>query len=475
MSAYDERATLKAVLRSDLCSFYEKAFGLFSGDAYSHNWHIDLLADKLMQCYERKLKRLIICVPPRSGKSLLASVAFPAFIMGHDPKLKLVTVSYSQKLSSDFCRQQIQLMSQPWYRDLFPGSGLNPRKCGQEEFETLAGGARIATSAEGTLTGRGGDIIILDDIIKPQDALSDTLRTNTNEWVEHTLLSRLNDKVNGVIIVIMQRVHHDDFVSHLLEKEGWEILNLPAIATHDEKFNLSDGRMFSRKKGDALHPAREPLETLRQLEKDMTPFMFSTQYQQMPIVPGGNIIRSEWFSRYAAPPGCQGASIYQSWDTAFKNGDANDYSACITWMSFDDGTHYILDVFRAKLTYPELRAAVIKQRKKCELWGVYPPVVLMEDKASGISLIQDLKLEGLRIKAITVKDCKEMRANECALSIHDGHVLLPEYAPWLSDFLTELEAFPNGRHDDQVDALSLFLNWYRHRPRVGQGRVFGHY
>ncbi|PZP38462.1 MAG: terminase [Pseudomonas fluorescens] len=465
-----QRAALKAALRKDLSSFYRKAYGAVTGSEFSHNWHIDLLADKLVQCFERKIKRLIICVPPRSGKSLLASVAFPAWAMGQNPSLRFLTVSYAQKLSSDLCRQQMSVMQQPWYRELFPGAALNPNKRTEEEFETLAGGCRFATSALGTLTGRGGDFIILDDIIKPLDALSPTMRQKINEWVEHTLLSRLNDKINGVIIVIMQRVHHDDFVAHLMDKGGWELVSLPAIAVEDEAFTLSDGKTVGRQAGEALHPAREPLELLRQLEKDMTPFVFSTQYQQMPIQPGGNIIRTEWFGRYDHLPPLQDCTIYQSWDTAFKDGAANDYSACITWLHHE-GHYYILDVYRAKLGYPQLKEAVLAQRKKWTGYCPLPPSVLMEDAAAGISLIQDLKRQSVPVKAVPVKGSKEQRAYECSLLIHGGHIHLPVEATWLKELLIETEAFPNGRHDDQVDALSLFLNWHRHRPRVSSGTV----
>lgn len=239
-----ERDAFQALLRTSLSAFCVKVFQLLNPDEYKHAWYIDLIAGKLEQIARGELKRLIICVPPRSRKSLLASVAFPAWVMGHNPRARIVTASYNQQSASDLCTKQIDLMNREFYRQLFP-TRLSKRKCNEEHFVTTRGGERIATSPDGTLTGRGGDIIVLDDIMKPQDALSETKRKNVNEWVEHTLYSRLNDKATGSIVVVMQRVHEDDFVAHLMEKEGFECISLPAIAIEDEMHELPNGNISS--------------------------------------------------------------------------------------------------------------------------------------------------------------------------------------------------------------------------------------
>ena len=269
----------------------------------------------------------------------------------------------------------------------------------------------------------------------------------------------------------MMGFHHDDFVAHLLEKGGWEIVNLPAIAVHDEQYVLSTGQKFTRLKGEALHSEREPLSVLLELEKSMLPLNFATQYQQMPMIPDGNLVKLSWFGRYPHPPADQGATIYQSWDTASKDGENNDYSACITWL-YKDGEYYVLDVYRAKLEFPALRDAVIAQRKKWTIMET-PPMVVMEEASAGIGLIQDLKKYGIRIKPIIVKGNKVERLVDCSFRIHGGTVHSPQERTWLADFENELAAFPRGRHDDQVDAMSLFLNWHPYRPKAGFSQVTG--
>jgi len=448
-----------ALMRQNMSIFYRKVFGSLTPDNYLHAWYLDLLADKLEQVANGKIKRLIICVPPRSGKSLLTSVAFPAWVMGHNPTARIVTASYNQELASDLCNKQIDLMNRDFYKRAF-NTRLSKRRCNAEYFATTKGGERIATSPGGTLTGRGGDIIILDDIIKPADAFSDTKRKNVNDWVEHTLYSRLNDKKTGSIIVVMQRVHEDDFVAHLLEKKGFEYIALPAIAIEDESFKLTDGRNVGRKIGEVLHPARDPIYILRELEKNMTPFHFSTQYQQLPIPAAGNLLKVDWFPRYDTLPTDTGYYI-QSWDTASKDGNNNDWSVCTTWFIYGE-YFYLANIFRKKLLFPELKKAIIEQKK---LYSAKE--VLIEDASSGTALIQDLRSSGVYVTSVKVQRNmnKEERVDAASISIYGGRVFIPNKAQWLDGFINEVRAFPNGRHDDQVDSMSQFINWKIHQTK----------
>ena len=217
-----------AMLRSDFYSFIRATFPIVSpSSAFAPNWHIEAIAFALMRVLRGEIKRLIITVPPRSLKSICASVAFPAFVLGHDPTRRIICVSYAEALARKHANDCRALMRSTLYHRLFPNTRISNAKDTELEFATTRGGNRLATSIGGTLTGRGGNLIVIDDPLKPQDAYSEAARENTKQWYSNTLLSRLDDKTKDAIIVVMQRLHLDDLVGHLLEQEGWMHLNLP--------------------------------------------------------------------------------------------------------------------------------------------------------------------------------------------------------------------------------------------------------
>src|SRR5258705_7330497 len=206
----------EAVLRSDLGYFAERCFYQLNPQAaFLMNWHLQVIAAKLVAVREGKIRRLIINLPPRHLKSLLASIAFPAWCLGHDPSAEILCVSYAQDLADKLSRDCRRLLASDWYQRLFP-TRLAPRHQAVPEFETTAQGSRVATSVGGVLTGRGADLIVIDDPLKPEEALSQTPRQAANEWYDHTLYSRLNDKLSGAIVLIMHRLHEDDLAGHIL-------------------------------------------------------------------------------------------------------------------------------------------------------------------------------------------------------------------------------------------------------------------
>jgi hypothetical protein len=212
---------------------------------------------------------VIINMPPRHLKSHLASVAFPAWCLGHDPSAQLLCVSYAQDLADKLSRDCRQIVASGWYRQLF-ATRLSAHRQAMSEFETTAQGCRLATSVGGVLTGRGADIIIIDDPLKPEEALSQTQRQAANDWFDHTLYSRLNDTRSGAIIVIMHRLHEEDLAGHVLAQEDWEVVSLPAIAEEEEVWALDTelGQyLFTRQRGEALHPERQPLATLDKIRR----------------------------------------------------------------------------------------------------------------------------------------------------------------------------------------------------------------
>jgi hypothetical protein len=272
----------RVLLRRDLYSFIQRCFlQLNPQTEFLPNWHIEVMAAKLEACRLGQIRRLIINVPPRHLKSLCASVAFPAWCMGHNPAAQLLCVSYAQDLADKLARDCRSVVASDWYRSLFP-TRLSAQKQAVQEFVTTQQGYRMATSVGGVLTGRGADIIIIDDPLKPDEALSEAQRRAVNNWYDHTLYSRLNNKNTGCIILIMQRLHEDDLVGHVLNQEEWEVVRFPAIAEQDEEHSIQTlfgPRCFRRLAGEVLHPEREPREALARIRQTIGEYNFAGQYQ----------------------------------------------------------------------------------------------------------------------------------------------------------------------------------------------------
>jgi len=457
------RSEYQAALRLDFYYFLVRCFAdLNAGTTYLPSWYIEVMAAKLQGVREGRFRRLIVNIPPRHLKSLAASTALPAWLLGHDPTLAIINVTYGQELSEKFARDCRAVMTSGWYRGLFP-TRLASARAALQELTTTRGGSRMATSVGGVLTGRGADVILIDDPVKPSDAMSEARRTAANEWFDGTLYSRLNDKTEGSIVVVMQRLHEDDLVGHVLKREGWEVLSFPAIAEVDEEHVIETPfgtKRFRRQAGEALHPERESLETLAGIRTTIGEYNFAGQYQQTPAPAGGGMVKEAWFRRYRQSDRPDKFDrIVQSWDTANKPSELADYSVCTTW-GLRGPNFYLLNVLRKKLSFPDLKRAVVDQDRL-----FHPEAVLIEDKASGTQLIQDLIEGGLsRVKGCKPEGDKIMRLHAQTATIENGFVYLPEEAHWLADYISELTMFPAGRHDDQVDSTAQALAWTKIRP-----------
>lgn len=446
---------LDACLRMDFLCYAEKAFGfLHPGHRFDPNWHHQTIADLLMETLDGRCKRLEINLPPRHLKSFLISVAFVTYALGKDPTLQFICVSYSADLAASFSRDCRRIMQSGWYQSVFPQTRLTSDHNRENAFETTAGGGRLATSVGGLLTGLGADYIILDDLMKPQDALQPGLREKTLEWHNNTMGSRLDDPAKGVIINVQQRLHPADITGYHLARGGWKHLKLPAIATEDERFVLANGRVVGRRIGEALQPKRMSRADLDRLRSELGDFVFETQYQQNPQTPAGAMIDTAWFgsfdpSRLNRSLNCL---IYQSWDTASTANELSDYSVGMTFYC-EDGNYYLLDVQRVRLVYPQLRDFIVDHA------GRYlRSSLIIENKGSGQSLLQEYTgYADLRVHAFNPRGDKVLRLQAVSPVIQAGRVLLPSGASWLRDFKLEMEQFPHGVHDDQVDALSQFL------------------
>jgi predicted phage terminase large subunit-like protein len=297
--------------------------------------------------------------------------------------------------------------------------------------------------------------------MKPEDANSDVKRQKTNSYLQTTLLSRLEDKKDGAMILVQQRLHVDDTTGHVLDMGKWDHLNLPAIATTDEYIPIGDDLFFKRSSGEPLDPIREDLETLEKIKFEVGSHVFSAQWQQLPTLPGGNMLKLDQFRRYEELPPRHFFEYYvQSWDPAVTAAETSDYSVCTTWGKRGD-YYYLIDVFRQKLEYPDLKEAVQEQFIKHA-----PRLVIFEGSHIGHALYAEFDRSRFSKKSkdgkivftrLSPKKSKEERAAVQAVKIEQGRVFLPIEADWLEIFENEIRDFPVGKYDDQVDSMVQFL------------------
>jgi predicted phage terminase large subunit-like protein len=449
----EQQDLINAVLRSDFKSFLHRSVRTLNpGVTFLLNWHIDAIAYQLERVRKGEVTRLIINLPPRYLKSLTVSVAFPAFLLGHDPRKKIFGISYGTELSAKHASDFRSIVQSAWYRRAFPN--MLVARAADSDVYTTKRGFRRSTSVSAALTGFGGDIFIIDDPQKPVDAQSEVSRNAINQWFSNTLRSRLDNKATGVIIIVMQRVHLNDLTGYLLENPGeWTVLSLPAIADVDEQIPTGLDKFHTRRAGEALHPEYETLSTLEKLRTEIGTEVFAAQYQQSPVPPGGAMIRREWLRYYdTAPERRYPAKVIQSWDTAAKDGAQNDWGVCTTWIKADKH-FYLLDVTRGRYEYPRLRETAIALADRFK-----PHKILIEDASTGTALAQELRQAGAySVKAVPIDRDKMGRLYLQQAKFEAGLVLFPKGAKFLGELEAELLMFPQARHDDIVDSITQAL------------------
>ncbi|WP_265030001.1 phage terminase large subunit [Wolbachia endosymbiont (group A) of Philonthus cognatus] len=455
------------------------------GCEYNDYQYIKVIADRLEAASAGEVKRIIFNMPPRSMKSLCASVAWPAWILGNQPTARIIVASYSQRLSEKHSLDTRCVMQSSWYRALFPEIELSKDQNTKYKFQTVQRGYRIATSVGGTLTGEGGDFIIVDDPLSSAQALSETLRKRATNWFDQTLVTRLNDRKKGVIVLVMHRLHQEDLTGHLLSKPKniWHHICLPMISENKQVIysikkpmppvpvirvaqHCATRRLYnkpaspvrilySREEGQLLYPLDGGKEEVEIIKAELGSYAFAAQYQQNPLPLSSGIIKPEWLKRYKKFPDNL-SHITQSWDTAVPTSNMSNFSVCTTWAKIDN-KFYLLDVYRAKLEYPKLKEQVLSLAAR---WT--PHAILIEAKTSGQQLVQELKTNSdLPIIEIVPHDDKLTRFHQIVPIIESGKVFLPHQAVWLNDFEYEILMFPETRHDDQVDSTVQYLQWVR--------------
>jgi predicted phage terminase large subunit-like protein len=459
----NDAALLDAVLRQDFLAFVERMFReIEPGTEFQFNWHYQAIAHQLMRVMNGECRRLIINVPPRSGKSLLASIAWPMFIWGHRPTTRMICVSHTEGLARDFSIKRKMVAQSDWYRQIFPGLRLASAR--DLELTTTQLGSCYATGVGGGVLGRGADVIIIDDPLKGLEAFSEASRRRVNEFFDNTLITRLNDKVAGAIVIIMQRLHEDDLVGHVCERGDWEVISFPAIAHEDTEHPLSPhtGHVHRRRNGDLLHPEREPLAVLEELRRAQGSLVFESQYQQRPTPADGNVIKRDWLRYYDNAPE-RFDRIVVSWDTASTLGVASDYSVGTVWGSAGLN-YYLLDVVREKAEAPDLRRRIVELDER---WQA--DISIIEDGDVGRAITQELRRSTTLAPLLRhPRFDKRARLEIQSSRFEAGQVYLPKDAPWLGVYIDELLAFPAGKHDDQVDSTSQALDWLTARDAASQ-------
>lgn len=433
-----------ADLRTDLLLFARHMFAARKGAEFKVAPHHIAVCHALERLVIGQTKRLIINIPPRSGKTELAVKNFIAWCMGNFPDSEFIHASYSKRLAATNTWESRAIMQHEVFAEIFGTPSFREDSNAKDEFRTEQGGIVYATGSDGTITGFGagkmrdtfGGAIVIDDPHKAGEGNSETMRQNVIDWFSTTMESRKNSP-DTPIVVIMQRLHEMDLSGWLLSGgngEHWDHLN---IAARDAF-------------GASFWPDQFPDEMLNRLERSNS-YVFAGQYMQRPAPIGGGILKDEWWQYYTAIPQLSHRLIFA--DTAQKTGTQNDYSVFQCWGYTHNGQAILIDQIRSKWEAPEL---LVQARA---FWAKHKDgpgplrAMKIEDKSSGTGLIQTLKREGIPVIPIGRDRDKVTRAYDAAPSIETGNVLLPRQAAWLSDFLAEASVFPNGAHDDQLDPL----------------------
>ncbi|TCK59849.1 phage terminase large subunit [Seleniivibrio woodruffii] len=439
------------------------SFAVLTCRGYRPNWHHKVLAENLTKLMHGEIDRLMVLMPPRHGKSELASVRFPAWFLGHFPQKRIIATSYSARLAEVFGRRVRDLAAGGTFGLVFPNLRLKEGAKAANRWETTEGGGYVSAGVGGSITGMGGDLLIIDDPFKNQEeADSEVYREKVWEWYQSTLYTRIEK--GGKILVILTRWHEDDLAGRLLQQSGedWTVVSFPAVAEEEEEF---------RRTGDALWPEKYSLETLKRMEKAVGSRVWNALYQQRPAPASGAVFRREWWRFYDELPA--GLKLFQSWDMTFKDSAGADYVVGQVW-GVKGSEYYLIDQVRERMDFSQ----AVKALKA--LSAQYPDAAAkyIEDKANGPAVISALKGSVGGLIAVNPRGSKTARANAVSPLIEAGNVFLKRGAAFTQQLIEEAVYFPAGKHDDMVDAMTQALSANKERTAPltafsGAGRGVG--
>ena len=448
-----EEAKEKEASRSDFLTFVKKMWPAFIGGR-----HHKVMADAFERVANGELKRLIINMPPRHTKSEFASFLFPAWFLGRYPEKKIIQTAHTAELAVGFGRKVRNLISQEDFQSVFPGIELSSDSKAAGRWNTNRRGDYFAIGVGGAVTGKGADVLIIDDPHSEQEAALGAYNPEVYEKVYEWYTSGPRQRLQpgGAIIIVMTRWSTRDLTGKIIksvtQKEGvddWEVIELPAIMPS----------------GDPLWPEFWPLDQLESLKAELPVAKWSAQYQQDPTSEEGALIKREWWREWEkdSPPPCE--AIIQSWDTAFLKTQRADYSACTTWGVFywpdDDGKSQpnliLLDAYKEKLEFPDLKRAAYDK-----YWEYEPDQMIVEAKAAGSPLIFELRAMGIPVTEFTPSRGQDKIARVNAVSdLFASGVIWCPATRWADEVIEECAAFPTGDHDDLVDSTTQALLRFR--------------
>lgn len=453
-------------MRERLSPFVRKAFATVDpGAVYKHGWYIDYICEYLEAAYAGEYSQLIFNIPPRMLKSIAITISFPAWVLGKDPCEQILCASYGATLAKKHSVETRLVIESDWYRQLFPKTIISDDQNEKAKFVTTERGHRIATSVGGAVLGDGGRILILDDPLKADKAnvVSSAERDAANTWIDQSWSTRKNDPKESLEIVVMQRLNIDDPTGHLMKEKGWTLVKLPQEAKSKTLITFPKSkREIVREQGELLHESRIGKPEIAKMKTRLGTYGYEAQQQQNPSPMGGGRIKLEWFGRYGAIP-AKFDELVLSADTAQKAKEVNDPSAILVFGRKDQ-QWYWLHTITERLIYPELKAKLESLYLK-----IHPHAVLIEDKSSGQSLIQEFRTQQYKLPVIPMEPeaDKVTRLDSHTPLLEAGLILLPDPqkidAKWLFDIEERLTHFPNPSSWDELDALSQFLKWVRTR------------
>jgi predicted phage terminase large subunit-like protein len=456
------QSEMRQLLRSSFLAFSLKAYAAINeGRRLEAHPYLQLLADRLQKVARHKTRRLAVSMPPRHGKSFLGSKCLPAFILAHEPAARIMVLSYGAELAEEIAYDIREIMRSDFYRDM-TATRLAKDRAKVTDFATSAGGRVRAVSIEGGVTGKGGDFIIIDDPVEIKDHDKIKKLQRVNELFDGEIRTRLDNPKKGCILIIAHRISEDDLVGHVLQEQGWKHLKLPLIAPRNREYDLGDGSWWRRRKGELLRPDAMTAGQVAQLRASITKPGFETLQQQNPGAEDRLRLKPEHFLTFSpAMLSLSQLPVVLSIDPGQKGGPTNSFSVIQAW-AVQGNIFMLLDQWRQQAIYTEFRDAA-----RLFIRRYRPSAVVIEATGQGPALSSDIKhQDGMEIVQVSPTENKVERLRRQVKVVRSGRVRVPEGALWGQDLLSEITLFPLAEFDDQVDAMTQFLDWISEHPNL---------
>jgi predicted phage terminase large subunit-like protein len=448
----------KKLVQTEFLAFTMKAFAyLNKGSDLGQDKYLKVLAERFARVAAGKTKRLVVSLPPRHFKTFMGSICLPAWTLAHNPSAKIVILTYGQDLADKIAYAIRKILRSDWFEQAFR-TRLAKNRTKVMDFLTTDGGGVRSLSIEGGVTGLGADYIIIDDPVEIKDCDNAKRLERIHNLFDNEIQTRLDRPKKGCIVIIAHRISENDLPGHVLQKGGWKHLKLPLIAMRSRTYDLGEGELWERKKGELLRPDAFTKQDIRRLRDSKQPGFETLQQQN----PGGRDrlrIKAEFFPAFSADQPMGQSPVVLSIEPGQKGGPTNSFSVIQAWAP-KDGAHLLLDQWREHASYPEFRSQARLFIRKYR-----PSVVLIEDTGQGPSLRAEVKAQnGMELVPIIPVGDKIERLRRHRRAIRDGLVQLPQGAAWHAEFISEATQFPYGPFDDQMDALSQYLDWIAEHP-----------